>query len=434
MVLTRHTTLTVTQTAGSLSKFLTRYCQVLVQVNTSLLTGGIPLGLLWITSPAITCTTLEQYRQTGKNFPPELKIQKLQHMESKAYKTADDKILWQLFIDIKKYAAEAGLGDNVFAPPEIGKARPGRPAEPLLLDQFTYNSYLVVWSPHDTRCAYCSRLDAPKRTGLICVGWAINDDNTLADAAATNMPVQLRQLFAIMLHTCDLSQPMQLWEKHKDSLCEDFRHIAELMDGPVFNSDLIYNNALIIIEDIVLNMGGNHLSFFGIPEPRHQEQNGFVQGLFRERNYNVAELTESIETNVPRLVADQRYAFDRIMSTVHEGRGGIFFLDAPGGTGKTFILNLLFARVRMDNKIALAVASSGIAATLLKGERTAHSTFKIPINLMATDSPTCGIKRGTDQGNLLKETELTVWDEATMSHKRALEAVDRSNAPRYQEK
>ncbi|KAK3772428.1 hypothetical protein RRG08_031448 [Elysia crispata] len=44
---------------------------------------------------------------------------------------------------------------------------------------------------------------------------------------------------------------------------------------------------------------------------------------------------------------------------------------------------------------------------------------------MATDSPMCGIKRGTDQGNLLKETELIVWDEATMSHKRALEAVDR---------
>ena len=238
------------------------------------------------------------------------------------------------------------------------------------------------------------------------------------------MPVQLRQLFAIMLHTCDLSQPMQLWEKHKDSLFEDFRHTAELMDGPVFNSDLIYNNALIIIEDIVLNMGGNHLSFFGIPEPRRQEQNGFGQGLFRERNYNVAELTVLIETNVPRLVADQRYAFDSIMSTVHEGRVGIFFLDAPGGTGKTFILNLLLARVRMDNKIALAVASSGIAATLLKGGRTAHSTFKIPINLMATDSPTCGITRGTDQGNLLKETELIVWDEATMSHKRALEAVD----------
>ena len=137
-------------------------------------------------------------------------------------------------------------------------------------------------------------------------------DNTLADAAATNMPVQLRQLFAIMLHTCDLSQPMQLWEKHKYSLCEDFRHTAELMDGPVFNSDLIYNNALIIIEDIVLNMGENHLSFFGIPGPQRQEQNGFGQGLFRERNYNVAELTVLIETNVPRLVADQRYAFDRL--------------------------------------------------------------------------------------------------------------------------
>ena len=53
---------------------------------------------------------------------------------------------------------------------------------------------------------------------------------------------------------------------------------------------------------------------------------------------------------------------------------GKYFLDVPGGTGKTFIINLLLAKVRFDKKIALAVASSGIAATLLEGGQTAHST------------------------------------------------------------
>jgi PIF1 helicase. len=45
-----------------------------------------------------------------------------------------------------------------------------------------------------------------------------------------------------------------------------------------------------------------------------------------------------------------------------------------------FIINVLLAKVRFDEKkITLAVASSDIAATLLEGGRTAHSTFKLPL-------------------------------------------------------
>ena len=65
----------------------------------------------------------------------------------------------------------------------------------------------------------------------------------------------------------------------------------------------------------------------------------------------------------------------------------LFFVDGPGGTGKTFLINLLLAKVRSEGRIALAVASSGIAALLLDGGRIAHSRFKIPIKLH--ESETC---------------------------------------------
>ena len=42
-----------------------------------------------------------------------------------------------------------------------------------------------------------------------------------------------------------------------------------------------------------------------------------------------------------------------------------FFIDAPGGTGKTFLCNALLSLVRGHGDIALACASSGIAATNL---------------------------------------------------------------------
>lgn len=48
------------------------------------------------------------------------------------------------------------------------------------------------------------------------------------------------------------------------------------------------------------------------------------------------------------------------------------FLDVPGGTGKTFLLNLLLAQIRKDKVVGVAVASFEIAYTLLSGERRAH--------------------------------------------------------------
>ena len=69
----------------------------------------------------------------------------------------------------------------------------------------------------------------------------------------------------------------------------------------------------------------------------------------------------------------------------------IFFLDAPGGTGKSFVINLLLAK---NKKRVLAVASSGIAATLLQGRRTAHSTFKLLLDLKRNDNAMCNICKG----------------------------------------
>ncbi|GBM32002.1 hypothetical protein AVEN_222330-1 [Araneus ventricosus] len=69
-----------------------------------------------------------------------------------------------------------------------------------------------------------------------------------------------------------------------------------------------------------------------------------------------------------------------------------FFLDGPAGTGKTFVYSTLLHAVRGKGDQAIAVASTGIAATLLSGGRTAHSIFKIPLTLNATS--TCNLKLG----------------------------------------
>ena len=100
------------------------------------------------------------------------------------------------------------------------------------------------------------------------------------------------------------------------------------------------------------------------------------------------------------------------------------FVDGPGGTGKTFLYNLILATIRKDNDIAIAVASSGIASLLLPGGRTAHSRFKIPINL--NEDSLCQIPRQSDEAKLLQKASVIIWDEAPMMHKHAFEAFDRT--------
>jgi hypothetical protein len=79
------------------------------------------------------------------------------------------------------------------------------------------------------------------------------------------------------------------------------------------------------------------------------------------------------------------------MQNVNNGVGEIVFVDAPGGTGKTFLRKLIQAAIRSHNDTAVALASSGIAATLLPGGRTALSALKVPFNMQCTETPTCNI-------------------------------------------
>ena len=82
----------------------------------------------------------------------------------------------------------------------------------------------------------------------------------------------------------------------------------------------------------------------------------------------------------------------------------MFFLEGFGDTGKTFLINLVLAKIRSDKDIALATASSVIAATLLDEDTTTHSRFKIPIDIQY-DS-TCNIPAQSHLAELIRETKL----------------------------
>ena len=72
----------------------------------------------------------------------------------------------------------------------------------------------------------------------------------------------------------------------------------------------------------------------------------------------------------------------------------------------------------------MPVASSGIAALLLDGGRTAHSRFKIPLEPLETSTGSIPVQ--SQLADLIRRMELSIWDEAPMQRKQIYEAVDRT--------
>jgi len=95
--------------------------------------------------------------------------------------------------------------------------------------------------------------------------------------------------------------------------------------------------------------------------------------------------------NYQALNHEQTVIFEEIITAVEKRSNQIlFYIDGPGGSGKTYLNNTLLTYARSHGHKALAVASTGIASTLLLGGSTAHSQFEIPIDL--SDHSTCNMQ------------------------------------------
>ncbi|XP_044582994.1 uncharacterized protein LOC123264012 [Cotesia glomerata] len=250
---------------------------------------------------------------------------------------------------------------------------------------------------------------------------------TLDEACISDSPYKIRELFAIMLVFCHVDDPPKLWEKYRDYFSEHIKREVERDGGNVeLLLDVIYNKCLILLEDIVISMSGKTLLQFGLHSPIRDER--FIvtnRQYLRELAYDTVYLTKVVAENVPKLNLEQKKVYNEILNSIISDSGQLYFLDAPGGTGKTFLINLLLAKIRSEKNIAIAVASSGVAATLIDGGKTAHSAFKLPLNLGYSESPLCNISKQSDMAHVLREAKIIIWDECTMAHKNGIEALNR---------
>ncbi len=142
-----------------------------------------------------------------------------------------------------------------------------------------------------------------------------------------------------------------------------------------------------------------------------------------ERDYNVEVLQAEVAMAIESLNDGQCAAYNAVIDAYAAHHAKVIFIDGLGGTGKTYIENLILNVVRSCGDIALVVASSSIAALLLSGGRTAHSYLKILITLDRTSF--CYIRKQDDLAALICQTKLILWDEAPLTNKLTFEVVDR---------
>ncbi|CAN1750784.1 ATP-dependent DNA helicase PIF1 [Linum perenne] len=210
-------------------------------------------------------------------------------------------------------------------------------------------------------------------------------------------------------------------------MADDFkRRIQRLSNNPVSEPppELLRDEVLQNLQGLLQNYSSS-LSHFGLPLPTIWDTHLQTDDLISQQlQYDASHEDNLYNSYRVSLNSCQQLAHDAVLGALASTTGKLFFLYGHGGTGKTYLYNCLLSKVRSQGKIALVVASSGIAATLLPGGVTAHSRFKIPLEVDATS--TCAIKKGTSLARLMESASLIVWDEAPMVHRLSFEAVDRT--------
>ena len=123
-----------------------------------------------------------------------------------------------------------------------------------------------------------------------------------------------------------------------------------------------------------------------------------------------------------RSAVPYRMSDNEVHDDLSENGYPFYFVDGPGGTGKTFLYNCLINNLLAEQLEVLPVAYTGIAATLLLNGRTSHSVFKIPIPTLCDSI--CDVKKNSKQADYLRSVRVIIWDEAPMVSRTILDCVD----------
>ena len=285
------------------------------------------------------------------------------------------------------------------------------------------------------------------KEACILRGFLHNDEDvieTLQDICNYGMTYDARATFAAYLRENEMIHPHVVWEKMVDYMYSDIvlrlnKEFSKMRrDSIVIDTNKEEHKVKLRATALhhigrILKYHGETLKQYGFKQPKSDEifkANKDNLDYYIETTYDCKKNAEKARSNVNLMNNEQRPLYNEIMNLIdqdennNKDKGRCLFINAPGGTGKSFILNTVSSSIRGRNETAIVVGASGIAALNFEGGRTAHSRFKIPINV--SFNSVCDIPKDSLTAKLIKEAKVIIWDEVVMQDKYIIECVDRT--------
>ena len=274
------------------------------------------------------------------------------------------------------------------------------------------------------------------KAACILEGLVANDSEwreALQEGVELKCGKSLRSTFVEILMNCEPENPRNLWEEFKEELAADIAHDNGRGEAP---SAVDCNEALRQIRDELQDFPTPKLlEDLGLPsvdessQPPSSECAEIRAELMLSENRQ-AELLARYEAKLGnanegqqivwnKLKSDIDEVFEELQAGTRDARGNLdyrptrertHFIYARGGFGKTFLDEMMLDYVRGHDGIALAMASSGIAALLLEGARTVHSRCKVPLEI-SDENMRCGFRKQSTTARLIKRAVILLWDE-----------------------
>ncbi|CAF4970287.1 unnamed protein product, partial [Rotaria sp. Silwood1] len=204
----------------------------------------------------------------------------------------------------------------------------------------------------------------------------INDSNEwhncMYEASSYMMPKCLRSLLVAIICHCNPPNPLQLFEDFEENMIEDF----------IQQGNSVEKSLKLCINGIRMQIPQNGFDFnpflpFSNFEDISDREDNLVNCTVDGNNLLWNDLN-----------SDQLLAANTILkSLVDLNSQKCFYLDGPGGSGKTFLYRALIQKVDLIDKKTLIVTWTGIAATLLPGGVTCHSAFSLLLDLSTDEAP-----------------------------------------------
>lgn len=231
----------------------------------------------------------------------------------------------------------------------------------------------------------------------------------MQEASETLMPKQIRVLFAYILLYNNVNNPKELWKEFKEKMMEDY--------SATYNKTTSKYKALVDIQLVLINnlrtLQDFHLPLINEDCRLNEEE---YDADF-ERSYFIKIINTLNES--------QKQIFDDITTIISDNdiTNKCFFIDGPGGSGKTYLYNVFMSYYRGNNETVLPFATTGISSLLLKGGRTVHSGLKIPIPCY--EEAVITMKNNSKEAIKIRNSKLIIIDEVSMLLRFSLVYINR---------